>query len=287
MLVYLNGEYLPKSEAKVSIDDRGFVFGDGVYEVTRAVDGRLFREDAHWARLEHGMAELRISPAGKVSRELVREVSKNLLRDNDLTRGHATIYLQVTRGCAPRTHWFPPDDTPCTVYLSASPFQIPTEMRENGASAVVLPDIRWARCDIKTVNLLGAVMAKQRAREAGAYDAILVRDGAVTEGGATNVFGVVDGVLRTSPNSNYILPGITREIILGLAVEAGIPVRETPMLLDELHRAEELFFTGTTTDVQPAVQIDGRQVGTGRPGPIAQQLHRGLMKMMAENSIKD
>lgn len=280
MLVYLNGEYLPEAEATVPVTDRGFVFGDGVYEVTRALDGKLFAEEAHWLRLARGMREIGIDPGGHLDRKKIREVSERLLGENELATGHATVYLQVTRGAAPRTHWYPPQGTPPTVYLSASRFTVPEELRQNGASAISLPDIRWARCDLKTVNLLGAVLAKQRAKEAGAFDAVLVRDGAVTEGGATNVFAVIDGRLRTYPRSHYILPGITREIVIGIARENGIEVDETPILAHEIHGAEEIFFTGTTTDVQPIVKLDDRAIGAGRPGPIAVTLLKGLMDRM-------
>lgn len=280
MLVYLNGEYLPAEEAFVPVVDRGFIFGDGLYEVTRAVDGRLFAEGGHWLRLERGLRALGIDVRGHLDRASVREASERLLRENGLTRGHATVYLQVTRGAAPRTHWFPPEGTPPTVYLSASPFKIPEDLRTNGASAITLPDIRWARCDLKTVNLLGAVLAKQRAREAGAFDAVLIRDGAVTEGGATNVFAVIDGRLRTYPKSNYILPGITRDIVIDLAREQGLEVEEAAVFAHEIHDAQEIFFTGTTTDVQPVVKLDDRRVGDGRPGPVAIAMQKALMALM-------
>lgn len=280
MLVYLDGEYLPAAEARVPVGDRGFIFGDGLYEVTRAVDGRLFAEEAHWLRLERGLRELAIDVRGHLDRAAVQEVSERLLQKNGLTEGHATVYLQVTRGVAPRTHWFPPDGTPPTVYMAASPFKIPTDLREHGASAITLPDIRWARCDLKTVNLLGAVLAKQRAREAGAYDAVLIRDGAVTEGGASNLFAVIGGRLRTYPKSNYILPGITRDIVIELARAQSIEVDEAPIFAHEIHGAEEIFFTGTTTDVQPVVKLDDRRVGDGRPGPIAIAMQKALMSLM-------
>lgn len=280
MLVYLDGEYLPAAEARVPVGDRGFIFGDGLYEVTRAVDGRLFAEEAHWLRLERGLRELAIDVRGHLDRAAVQEVSVRLLQKNGLTEGHATVYLQVTRGVAPRTHWFPPDGTPPTVYMAASPFKIPTDLREHGASAITLPDIRWARCDLKTVNLLGAVLAKQRAREAGAYDAVLIRDGAVTEGGASNLFAVIGGRLRTYPKSNYILPGITRDIVIELARAQSIEVDEAPIFAHEIHGAEEIFFTGTTTDVQPVVKLDDRRVGDGRPGPIAIAMQKALMSLM-------
>lgn len=284
MLVYLDGEYVQAAEARVSIDDRGFVFGDGVYEVTRAVNGRLFEEEEHWLRLTRGLRELGIDVTGHLDRDRVREISKRLLQENDLTTGDATVYLQVTRGAAPRTHWFPADGTAPTVFLSTSRFTVPTELRKNGARAITFPDVRWSRCDLKTLNLLGAVLAKQRAREAGAFDAVLLREGVVTEGGATNVFAVLDGRLRTYPKTNHILHGITRAIVIGIARENGVEVEETPIYVDELTRTTELFFTGTTTDVQPVVELDGRTVGDGRPGPITVSLQQGLAARMGRES---
>lgn len=279
MVVYLNGEFLPREEAKISVEDRGFIFGDGIYEVTRAVRGQLFEEEGHWKRLERGLREIGISTES-LSREEIRGISERLLRDNGLTEGEATVYLQVSRGAAPRTHWFPPAGTRPTVYLAASPFATPVGLRENGASAITFPDFRWARCDLKTVNLLPAVMVKQRAREAGAFDAVLIRDGVITEGGATNVFGVLNGELRTYPKSNYILPGITRDVVIELAQELGIPFSETPIFAADIGRLEELFFTGTTTDVQPVVRLDDRPVGDGRVGPIGRSLQEGLARRM-------
>jgi D-alanine transaminase len=281
MTVYLDGEFIPKEEARVAVDDRGFVFGDGVYEVTRAVNGRLFAEDAHWARLQRGLGELDIDVGDRLGRERLREISERLLDENGLTRGHATVYLQITRGAAVRTHWFPPQGTPATIYASAAPFEIPTATRERGASAITLPDVRWARCDIKTVNLLPNVLAKQAAHQAGAFEALLLRDGAVTEGSSSNAFGVLDGEIRTYPKSNYILPGVTRDIVVELARDLGFPVRESPFHVRDLPRLEELFFTGTTTDVQPVVELDGRPVGTGQPGPLAHALLAALMERMS------
>lgn len=281
MLVYLNGDYIPAADATVPVGDRGFIFGDGVYEVTRAVDGVLFAEEAHWLRLERGMRELGIEFGGHLDRATVRDASERLLAENRLTSGHATVYLQVTRGVAPRTHWFPPAGTAPTIFLSTSPFTVPAELRRNGATAITLPDIRWSRCDLKTVNLLGAVLAKQRAREAGAFDAVLIRDGAVTEGGATNLFAVIDGRLRTYPKSQYILPGITRDLVIEIARGSGITVEETPVFAHQIHGADEIFFTGTTTDVQAIVELDGRAIGGGRPGPISVMLLEELMKRMS------
>lgn len=273
-VVYLNGEYLPRSEAKLSVDERGFFFGDGVYEVTRAVDGRLFESARHLKRLARGLKELRLTPS--VSLEEIEAISLELLRRNDITSGEGTVYLQITRGAAPRTHHFPPAGTPCTVFLSAGRFTLPTDKRATGVAVVTYPDIRWSRCDIKTVNLLGAVMAKQHAADHGAFESLFVKDSAVTEGSHTNVFGVIDGELRTYPSSNLILPGITRDVVLELAHELGIPVNETPFHIHHIPDLQECFLTGTTTDVMPIVSVDGRAVGDGTPGKVTMALYDAL-----------
>lgn len=273
-VVYLNGEYLPRSEAKLSVDERGFFFGDGVYEVTRAVDGHLFESARHMKRLARGLKELRLTPS--VSLEEIEAISLELLRRNDITSGEGTVYLQITRGAAPRTHHFPPAGTPCTVFLSAGRFTLPTDKRATGVAVVTYPDIRWSRCDIKTVNLLGAVMAKQYATDHGAFESLFVKESAVTEGSHTNVFGVIDGELRTYPSSNLILPGITRDVVLELAREIGVPVNETPFHIHHIPDLQECFLTGTTTDVMPIASIDGKAVGDGKPGKVTMALYDAL-----------
>jgi D-alanine transaminase len=273
-IVYLNGAFVDRADAKVSVDDRGFVFGDGVYEVTRSLDGVLLEGDRHVRRLERSLAglDLSYSPAD------LPGISLRLLRDNGLQRGEATVYWQITRGAAsPRTHWFPPAGTPVTIFASASPFTSLHDKRATGVSTILLADQRWARCDLKTVNLLPNVMAKQKAVAAGVHEAILQRDGVIMEGAATNFFGVIDGVIRTHPKSNYILPGITREVVLECAAELGMTVKEDPMFVDDLPKLSESFLTGTTNDVMPVVAIDGRAVGDGKPGPIAARLFSALM----------
>lgn len=273
-VVYLNGEYLPRSEAKLSVDERGFFFGDGVYEVTRAVDGRLFESARHLKRLARGLRELRLDPP--LSLEEIEQVSLELLRRNDITSGEGTVYLQITRGAAPRTHHFPPVGTPCTVFLSAQRFALPSDKRASGVAVVTYPDIRWSRCDIKTVNLLAAVMAKQHAVDHGVFEAIFVKESAVTEGSHTNVFGVIDGELRTYPSSNLILSGITRDVVLEVARELGVPVNETPFHTHHLPDLQECFLTGTTTDVMPVVSIDGVAVGDATPGKVTMALYDAL-----------
>ena len=275
MTVYLNGKFVPRAEAMIPVEDRGFIFGDGIYEVVRVIEGRIFAWDAHAARMANGLAGVRIDPTGADSATL-RGVCERLVKENGLTTGEATVYLQVTRGAAPRTHHFPPAGTPTTVYASAAVFKPNLAMRTNGAKGITVPDIRWARCDLKTVNLLGPVLARQAAQEGGAYEAILHRDGMVTEGAATNAFMVVGGVLRTYPLSNYILPGITRAVLLEIIRELGLKLDEQPVAVRELPFVDELFVCGTTTDVQAIVTLDEKPVADGKPGPITVRLREAL-----------
>lgn len=274
--VYLNGEYLPGDEARVPVNDRGFLFGDGVYEVSPAYRGRFFRMDRHLARLRRGLRELRIGfdPSGllAVHDELLE---RNDLRDEDV----AYVYIQITRGVAPRTHAFPSSPVPPTVYGFASLYRRPDRDRwEQGFEAVTVPDRRWSRVDIKTIALLPNCLAQQAAVDAGVSDALLVRDGMALEGAHSNFFAVVDGTVVTHPASNVILHGITREYVLELCGELGIPSAERPILVEELANADEAFFTGTTTEVRPTVRIDGRPVGDGRVGPVTRRLFDGFLQ---------
>jgi len=278
--VFLDGEYLPRERAVVPVDDRGFVFGDGVYEVFRACDGLFFEAAAHLDRLRDGLRDIRIEGGDRTAPEALLEVASRLLAENGLREGHATAYVQVTRGAAPRTHYFPPPGTPPTVYVSVARFTPGVEACVRGAEAITHPDLRWARCDLKTTNLLPNVLAKQAAVSAGAAEAILLREGVVTEGSHTTVFAVLDGVLRTHPSGPYILPGVTRALLLRIAAERGIPVHEIPVPADELERVEELFVCGTTMDVLPIVRLDGRPVADGRPGPVTRALYAGLMERL-------
>ena len=279
MLVYLNGEYVPAERAMVPANDRGFLFGDGVYEVTRAINGRLFAAERHMRRLARGLSGLAIDFPPSAQEGLL-EVSERLLAESGLAEREAAVYIQVTRGTALRTHHFPPHGTKPTVFAYAWRLAPIPELRAEGARVITHPDLRWARCDLKTVNLLPNVLAKQKAHEAGAFEAALVRDGVITEGSHTSIFGVVDGELRTFPLTHQILPGITREIALELAVEAGMTVREAPIRVEELEQASELFLTSTTADVLPIVSVDGRPVGDGRPGPVAGLLHAAFMELV-------
>ncbi|MBL8961107.1 MAG: aminotransferase class IV [Gemmatimonadetes bacterium] len=277
-IIYLNGQFLPRANATLAIDDRGFIFGDGVYEVTRVVKGALFESGRHLKRLARGLADLRLQPEESLAD--IEAISMRLIAENGLADGEGTVYLQVTRGAAPRTHHFPPAGTRCTVFMSAQKFVVPHDKRATGVSCVTYPDIRWARCDIKTVNLIPAVLAKQHAVDCGVFESIFVRDGAITEGSHTNCFGVIDGELRTYPASNYILGGVTRDVTIELAHELGIPFEARPFHVQDLPRLEEFFVTGTTTDVMPVVELDGKPVGNGRPGAITMRLYEAMARRL-------
>ncbi len=275
MTVYLNGKYLPRDAAMVSAFDRGFVFADGVYEVIRAYEGRFFGMEWHMKRLRRSLSELLIR---NVDVEPLAEVSNRLLSENGLTTGDATVYIQVTRGTAPRAHIFPDSETRPTVFAAASPFEAPQHLWTDGAKAILVPEIRWARCDIKTVALVANVMASQKAKEAGAKEALFVRDGAITEGAHTNFCAVFDGVLQTAPLSNYILPGLTRKVVLEMCAEMDIPVREFPIFADQLKDADEAMILGTTTEVMPIVQIDEMMIRGGKPGPLTRKLQEAYVR---------
>lgn len=273
--VYLNGDYLPQERATISVDDRGFVFGDGIYEGLRAVDGQLFEWQAHADRMIDGLAGLRIElGADRVA--ALRAVCERLLRDNDLASGDAFVYLQVTRGAAPRVHGFPPAGTAPTVFVSVARLPRRPEVQLTGVQAITHEDLRWARCDWKTINLLGSVLAKQAAIEAGAYEAILFRDGVVTEGASSTIFAVVDGILRTHPLGHRILPSVTRKVVMSCIAALGLPVREQAITEAELRGADELFLCGTGNNVTPIIGVDGQPVASGAPGPLTAQIRDAL-----------
>lgn len=267
-IVYLNGAYLPKAEARLSPDDRGFLFADGVYEVVRSYGGRLFALERHLQRLADGLAALEIEGVDVGD---VGEVCRELLRRNDLAEADALVYLQITRGAAPRTHAFPDPPVPPTVYATAYGFT-PKGDPAVGVRVITAPDQRWTRCDIKSVALLPNCLANQQARARGLPEALLVRDGVVLEGTHTSFFGVFDGEVRTAPASNYILPSITRATVLDLCRERRIPHAERPIFLHQVAEADELFLAGTTMEVMPIVEVDGAAVANGRPGPVARRL---------------
>jgi D-alanine transaminase len=267
-IVYFNGAYVPKDHVRISPDDRGFLFADGIYEVARSYGGRFFELDAHLRRMKHGLTALAIDG---IEADSLAAVFTSLLERNGLSKEPATVYAQVTRGASPRTHFFPDPPVPPTVYAEAKPFT-PKGDPARGATVITVPDTRWARCDIKTVGLIPNCLANQRAHAAGALEALFVRDGVALEATASSFFAVVDAEVRTAPASNYILPSITRGVVLRICAREQIAYRETPVYLDDLPRASELFLAGTTLEVMPIVTVDGKPVGNGRPGPIARRL---------------
>lgn len=269
-IVYLNGEYLPKEEAKISPDDRGFLLGDGLYEVTPFYEGVPFGLDGHIARLLRGLCFMRIT----FDVSMLEEMHRTLIAKNGLdTADRSMVYLQITRGAAPRTHYFPEGDVQPTVYAFAKAWSRPDDERWNrGFSAATVPDRRWSRVDIKTICLLPNAIAFQDAKEKGADDAILVRDGVAIEGAHQNFWAVFGDTAVTHPTTNNILPGITRAILLEEARKAGMKVEERPIQVEDLAHADEAFFTGTTGEVRPVVTIDGRPVGRGVVGDVTRRL---------------
>lgn len=269
-VVYLNGAFVPAEEAKVSVNDRGFLFGDGVYEVSPAYSGFFLGLDNHLARLRNGLAALRIgfdpaSLAG-IHDELIQH---NGLEDKDISY----VYVQITRGVAPRTHAFPTVPVQPTVYAFASPYTRPERaVWERGFDAVTVPDRRWSQLNVKSIALLPNVLAQQAAVDAGVKDAIFVRDGVAIEGAHSNFFGVFDGTVVTYPQTNLILGGITREFVIDLVQELGIPLELRAIPVEDLQHADELFFTGTTTEVRPCVRVDGKAIGDGSAGPVTRTL---------------
>ena len=270
-IAYVNGRYLPQREAAVNIEDRGYQFADGVYEVVHLYDGRLIDEDRHLGRLERSLRELRLRPP--MDRAALRQVLLELARRNRLRDG--LLYMQITRGVARRDHAFPSKQVPPSVVATIRRIPpYPDDVEGWTAAAITHPDERWARCDIKTVALTPNVLARQAAREQGALEAILVdRNGMVTEGAATS-FWLVDraGVLRTRHLDHGILPGCTRDALLALMAENGIEFAERAFTRNELADAREAFITAATTFVKPIVRIDGRPVGDGAVGPVTRLL---------------
>lgn len=270
-IAYVNNRYVPLSDAAIHVEDRGFQFADGVYEVLYRNNGRLVDADLHFARLDRSLRALRLalprSPAA------LRIIIEELAHRNRLASG--LIYIQVTRGTAPRLHAFPPPGTPPTLVLTmrrAAPF--PASLEAWHCGAITLPDERWARCDIKSVSLLPNVLAREEARAQGALEAILYDEaGSVTEGASTSVF-IVDaqGMLRTRPLGHAILPGCTRAALIALLNDAGMSIEERAFDRDELRNASEIFITAATTFVKPVIRLDGLPVGDGTPGPVARRL---------------
>ena len=265
MQVYLNGQFRPREEALVSVEDRGYQFGDGVYEVIHVYGGKPFRMREHLSRLERSLSGLEIPLPEPIPRieEVCRQAAGALQ--------NASIYLQVTRGTAPRAHAFPKSARPAFVVYARE--SRPLSAGDKPLTLLSVLDDRWGRCHLKTICLLPNVLARQKAVQAGCDEALFVRDdGAVTEGSSSNAFLVRGGAVVTHPANSRILGGVTREAVIQLARREGIPVLEQPFGLPEALSADEFFMTGTTTEVGAVAAIDGKRIGNGRPGPVTRKL---------------
>jgi D-alanine transaminase len=275
-IVFLNGSFLPIEEAKVPFMDRGFMFGDGVYEGIGLLDGRLIDNEAHLERLERSLAEIRIP--NPYTRAEWTSIQEELARRNGMTEGF--IYFQVTRGVAERDFFFPEDAKPTVAMFTQAKAIASAPAAQTGIAVITVPDLRWQRRDIKSLNLLAQVLAKQAAKEAGAQEAWLVEDGFVTEGGSSSAFIVTKkGSIVVRPLSNAILPGITRKSLLQLSKEAGIVLEERRFTVEEAYDAAEAFLTSASNFVLPIVSIDGRPVADGKPGPITKKLRELYLAM--------
>ena len=269
--IYVNGRYVPHASAQVHVEDRGYQFADGIYEVVPVVEGVLVDEDPHLDRLDRSLAELRI--ASPMSRGALKSVVREIARRNGVNNG--IIYIQITRGVAQRDHTFPKGVRPgVVIYARRKDIAAIFEKAKKGVSVITAPDLRWKRCDIKTVSLLPNVLAKQAAAEAGAYEAWQVdEDGNVTEGTSSNAWIVTqDGRLVTRPETNEILNGITRQTLIGLASQHGIGFEYRSFTVAEALQAREAFVSSATSFVMPVVRIDGHSVGEGTPGPLCRIL---------------
>lgn len=270
-IVYLNGDYLRLGDARVSVLDRGFIFGDGIYDVVPAYSGRPFRMDEHLARLERSLASIRIQVG--MQRADWEHLVTDLIARSGL--GDCMVYIQVTRGVAKRDHAFPKAVSP-TVFCMVSPFTRPdAAMREQGLSAVAIPDERWLRCEIKSVSLLGNVLAKQAAVDAGVDEVLQFRDGFLSEGAASNVWIVKNNVLLAPPRNNLILEGIRYRLLEELAEQAGVPFQARPISEQDVDDADEIMMTSATKEILPITRYNEKPVGSGKPGPVYEKLRKG------------
>lgn len=269
-IVFLNGVYVNRSEAGISPDDRGFIFADGIYEVTKFYNGKPFRMADHLERLKRSLKEIDIEYPNVSDLE---KISLTLLEKNNLMDSHAGVYWQISRGAHPRVHYFPSEITP-TLYAFAFPFPSAEEKLTKGIKVIVQDDIRWKRCDIKSVSLLPNTMLYNEAVKRGAGESILVRDSYVTEATHSGLFSVKNGILITRPLSNLILPSITRKVVLELCAKNQLSVEEKLFTEAELKEMDEIFICGTGSEIMPVVGVDGVCIGKGEPGPVTQKIQK-------------
>jgi D-alanine transaminase len=266
---YFNGKLLPKDEIKLSPDDRGFLFADGIYEVVRWYEGFFYDMISHVTRLKRSLRELRINWSEADS---FPAFAGNLIKMNNLENQPAMVYLQVTRGAARRSHSFPSPEVPPTAYAYAWGFIPDRNSMETGIKVMLKEDIRWSRCDIKSVALLPNTLSFQEAYENGLKECIFIRNGLITEGSHSNIFFVIDNTLFTHPESNHILSGITRKNILRIAQESGIKIREEALQENRIRLIQEAFITNTSAELTPVTEIGGNTIGEGVPGPVTKSI---------------
>ncbi|MEE4235730.1 MAG: D-amino-acid transaminase [Anderseniella sp.] len=279
--VFVNGEYLPEGEAKVSIFDRGFVFGDGIYEVVPVIGGKMVDKAPFLERLKRSLGELRIDMP--MSEDEFVAMHEQLIKLNGIDEGG--VYSQITRGVADRDFAFPaPGTRPSVAAFTMKKQLIDNANARTGVKVVTVEDIRWKRRDIKSIALLGQVMAKQAAVEKGAFEGWMVEDGYVTEGTSSTAYIVKDGVIITRPLSNEILPGIRRKVIKQLCAEKGVKLEERLFTVEEALAADEAFLSSATTLVMPIIEIDGQQIGGGQPGPVARQMREYYIAAIKEEA---
>jgi D-alanine transaminase len=269
-LIYLNGEYLPLNEAKVSVLDRGFIFGDGIYEVIPAYGAKALRFEHHMQRLQNSLDAIRIT--NPLSNTQWKEIIDKLIAATGSEDQY--VYLHITRGVASRDHQFPKDTKPTIFVMSNILKAVDPNLLKNGITAVTLDDIRWQYCNIKAIALLPNILLRQQAVDQDATEAILIRDGNMTEGAASNVFIVKDGIIKTPPKNQQLLPGITRDLVVELAKTYNMPIEEVSIREKEFLNADEIWLTSSTKEILPVTKINQQQVGNGKPGTVWQDMYQ-------------
>jgi len=285
-LAYLNGTFLPLEDAKVSALDRGFLFGDGIYEVIPVFNRHLFRLDKHMDRLRHSLMSIHLNLEPKLDNTTWREIFTRLIESNDAA--DQGIYLQITRGSdIARSHTIPENLTPTIFAFSQTIKPLPVEELQKGIKAITVDDIRWGRCDIKSIALLPNILLYQQAQEAGAQEALLIRDGHMVEGSSSNLFIVHGGNILTPPPNQHLLGGITRELILELAKKMKIPFQECDIKPEDLFAADEIWISSSTREIRPVIQLDEKVIGNGHAGPIWEKIIRAYQAFKINVSATD
>ena len=274
--VFLNGEYISKDKAYISPDDRGFYFADGVYEVMRCFKGNLFCFEEHLARLKRSLSEMKLIFG---TTDKLGSICNDLIVKNKLKEKYADIYLQITRGVSRRMHSFPGENVPPTIYIVAYERLPYINDLRNGIRVITRPDIRWLRCDIKTISLLPNTLMFQEAREENASECIFIRNGVITEASHSNVMGVKEGIIFTHPDCNLILPGITKKVIFNICRESGIIIKENAVRETDIYELDELFVTSTGDDIMPVVEVNNKPIGNGTPGPLTRRIQNIFFDM--------